>query len=245
METETTAAAMPRVVTREAWRRERIALLAREKELTRARDAVSAARRRLPMVEVDAPYTFQTARGPASLADLFDGRRQLAVYHFMFDPAWEQGCPSCSLLADNIGHLSHLHARGTSLVLVSRAPLERIEAFRARMGWTLPWASSHGTTFNHDFHATADEEVAPPEYNYRPAPGHRGELPGVSVFLRDGDRVFHTYSAYARGVEPLMGTFTWLDLTPFGRQEEWEDSPEGWPRTATYGWARHHDRYEG
>jgi predicted dithiol-disulfide oxidoreductase (DUF899 family) len=238
--------ALPPITTRDAWLDARRELLAREKELTRARDAVSAGRRRLPMVEVAKDYRFAGPAGEVALGDLFEGRRQLIVYHFMFDPAWEQGCPSCSFLVDGTGHLSHLHARGTTLALVSRAPLEKIEAFRARMEWTVPWYSSHGTDFNRDFHATIDDEVAAPMYNFREAHGgYRGELPGLSVFLREGGRVFHTYSAYARGVEPLMTAFHWMDLTPFGRQEEWEDSPEGWPKTPTYGWHRHHDRYVG
>jgi predicted dithiol-disulfide oxidoreductase (DUF899 family) len=243
--TENTVA-LPRVVSRDAWVAARKALLIKEKELTRARDALSAERRRLPMVEIENDYRFEGPAGPASLRDLFDERRQLIVYHFMFDPSWDQGCPSCSLVVDNIGNLTHLHARDTALVLVSRAPIARIEPFKARMGWTIPWFSSHPSDFNYDFHASLDDEVAPIVYNYREfsAP-HKGEAHGASVFLRDGDRIFHTYSAYARGTEVLLGTYNLLDLTPFGRQEEWEDSPDGWPQTPTMGWLRHHDRYHG
>jgi predicted dithiol-disulfide oxidoreductase (DUF899 family) len=248
------ARALPPVVSRDDWLAARKAHLAREKVLTRQRDALAAERRRLPMVRMEKDYVFEGPDGRVRLPDLFGGRRQLIVYHFMFDPddpppgqsgePWEEGCSGCSMLVDNIGHVAHLHARDTSLVLVSRAPLAKIEPFRRRMGWTLPWYSSFGSDFNYDFHATLDEDVAPVEYNFRPAPGAKGEAHGLSVFLRDGDAVYHTYSAYARGVEHLVGTVNFLDLTPYGRQEDWEDSPAGWPQTPTYGWGRHHDRYD-
>lgn len=248
------APALPPVVSRDDWLAARKAHLAREKALTRQRDALAAERRRLPMVRMEKDYVFEGPNGSVRLLELFEGRRQLIVYHFMFDPddpppgqsgePWEEGCSGCSMLVDNIGHLAHLHARDTSLVLVSRAPLAKIEPFRRRMGWTLPWFSSFGSDFNYDFHATLDEDVAPVEYNFRPAPGAKGEAHGLSVFLRDGDAVYHTYSAYARGVEHLVGTVNFLDLTPYGRQEDWEDSPAGWPQTPTYGWGRHHDRYD-
>ena len=249
-------------VSREEWLVARKALLAKEKEFTRQRDALSALRRRLPMVEIDKAYLFEGPDGTVRLLDLFEGRRQLIVYHFMFDPndpppgksgePWDEGCSGCSFLVDNIGHLAHLHARDTSLVLVSRAPLAKIIPFKARMGWTVPWFSSFGSDFNYDFHATLDEAVAPVEYNYRnqaelagKGESHfaQGEAHGLSVFLRDGDRIFHTYSTYARGVDPLNGTYNYLDLTPLGRQEDWEESPEGWPQAPTYEWVRHHDRY--
>ncbi len=251
----------PEVVPRETWLAARKVLLEQEKAHTRLGDALSAARRRLPMVRVDKDYRFHTAQGEVSLLDLFEGRRQLVVYHFMFDPddpppgssgePWEEGCSGCSMVADNIGHPAHLHARDTSLVLVSRAPLAKIEPFKQRMGWTLPWVSSHGSDFNYDFHVTLDESVAPVQSNFRDkaeleARGENwypGEQHGLSVFLRREEEVFHTYSTYARGVEQLMSTFIFLDLTPFGRQETWEDSPAGWPQTPTYGWMRHHDRY--
>ncbi len=244
-------ASLPTVASREEWLAARKALLQREKELTRQRDAVNAERRRLPMVRIEKDYVFEGPEGEASLLDLFDGRRQLIVYHFMFEPGGE-ACDGCSLFVDNVGHLAHLHARDTSLVLVSRAPLAKIAPFKARMGWTIPWFSSFGSDFNHDFHATLDEAVAPVLYNYRSkaelaekGESHfaAGEAHGVSVFLRDGDSVLHTDSAYARGVDLLNGTYNYLDLTPLGRQEDWEDSPEGWPQTPTYGWLRHHDRY--
>ena len=187
--------AYPQIVSRDEWLVARKVLLAKEKELTRHRDALNAERRQLPMVEIDKAYLFEGPDGKASLLDLFEGRRQLIIYHFMFDPSCDEGCPMCSFLADNIGHLAHLHARDTSLVLVSRAPLAKIEPFKARMGWTVPWYSSFGSDFNYDFHATTDEAVMPVEYNYRDratleALGQtyrvKGEQPGVSVFLRDG-----------------------------------------------------------
>ena len=254
----------PKIVSRDEWLAARKALLAREKEFTHQRDALNAERRRLPMVEIDKDYVFEGPEGSVRLIDLFDGRRQLIVYHFMFEPGapppgksgepWEEGCSGCSFVADNIGHLSHLHARDTSLVLVSRAPLSKIRPFKARMGWTIPWYSSFGSTFNYDFHVTAEEKIAPVQYNYQDkATLERkgqtyhlsGEQPGVSVFLRDDeDRVYHTYSAYARGLDLLDGTYIWLDLTPFGRQEDWEDSPSGWPQSPTHGWLRHHDKYD-
>jgi predicted dithiol-disulfide oxidoreductase (DUF899 family)/uncharacterized protein YndB with AHSA1/START domain len=248
----TTSLNRPKIVAREDWLAARKELLQQEKELTRQRDAVNAARRRLPMVRVEKDYAFQTPDGPRRLIDLFEGRPQLIVYHFMFDPEWEQGCPSCSWLVDNIGHLSHLHARNTTLVLISRAPLEKILPFKARMGWTVPWVSSFGSEFNYDFHVTMDEKVAPVEYNYRSkaellARGEvfftDGESHGVSVFLREGDGAFRSYSAYARGAEILLGTYNWLDLTPLGRQEDWEE-PAGRSDGPFMHCVRHHDRYE-
>jgi len=220
----------PTVVTRDEWLAARKELLVREKAATRAGDELSAARRRLPMVEIDKEYVFEGPAGRVSLLDLFEGRRQLIVYHFMFAPEWDEGCNACSVVADNVGDLAHLHARDTSFALVSRAPLSRIAAFEARMGWTLPWYSSSGSDFNYDFHATQDEAVAPVEYNYRSKAELieaglpymvSGETPALSVFLRDGDRVFHTYSAYGRGLEePTLGMYHLLDLTPLGRSEE-------------------------
>lgn len=248
--------AHPTIVSREEWRAERLRLLKKEKELTRQIDALAAERRRLPMVPVQDDYVFEGPEGEARLIDLFEGRDQLIVYHFMFDPGdpppgktepWTQGCSGCSGFADNIGHLAHLHARNTTLALVSRAPLGKIEPFRARMGWTIPWYSSFGSRFNYDFHVTLDESVARPEYNYVDKSGDstaRGELPGISAFLRVDGRVYHTYSAFARGLDRLGDTYSLLDLTPYGRQEDWEDSPEGWPQTPTHGWLRHHDKYE-
>jgi predicted dithiol-disulfide oxidoreductase (DUF899 family) len=230
-----------RVVSRERWLAERQALLAREKELTRLGDQLARERRALPWVRIDKPYVFDTPQGPRALAELFDGRRQLLVQHFMFAPGWEQGCKSCSFMADHHeGARLHLAQRDVTLLVVSRAPLADIERFRRRMGWQFAWVSSHGSDFNHDFgvHFTADElargEVA---YNYTRQPFPLEEAPGISVFWRDDDgTVFHTYSRFGRGVEVMMGTYHLLDLTPKGRDEE----------TLAYGmeWVRHHDRYE-
>lgn len=242
----------PKIVSRAEWLSARKKLLAQEKELTRHRDAVNTARRRLPMVLVEKDYVFEGTAGRARLFDLFGGRRQLIVYHFMFDPSWDEGCPSCSFVVDNIGHLAHLHARQTSLALVSRAPLAKIESFRKRMGWTVPWYSSFGSEFNYDFHVTVDEAVAPVEYNYRDKAElvrkgepyfTEGESHGLSVFLRDGGEGFHTYSTYARGTDLLAGSYNYLDLTALGRQEDWEDPP-GRSDGPVMHWLRHHDRYE-
>lgn len=231
----------PEIVSREEWLVEREKLLAREKELTRLRDALNADRRRLPMVEMEKGYVFEGPHGPAGLLDLFEGRRQLIIYHFMFRPDWENGCPSCTVWTDerSTGQLEHLHARDTTLVLVSRAPLARLEAYKTSRGWSIPWYSSHGSDFNYDFQVTLDSSVAPPVYNYRSKEEHvaRGtgyyfdgdepvELPGLSCFLRDGERVFHTYSVYGRGGETIGGAYYFLDLTALGRQEDWEE-PRG------------------
>jgi predicted dithiol-disulfide oxidoreductase (DUF899 family) len=233
---------LPKVVTRDEWLRERKALLAREKELTRARDALSADRRRLPMVEIEKDYRFQGPDGEATLLDLFEGRRQLMVGHFMFNPSWEDGCPSCSAGVDELskGLLEHLETRDTTLAYVSRAPIEKLERYRKKKGWThMRWYSSYGTDFNYDFKVTVDESVAPPEYNYKTKAEHEAagtgyyfegeepiEEPGLSCFLRVDDRVFHTYSTFGRGAEMLGGSYYWLDLTALGRQEEWEE-PKG------------------
>jgi predicted dithiol-disulfide oxidoreductase (DUF899 family) len=237
---------LPKVVSRDEWLTARKELLAEEKELTRARDALHTRRRELPMVEVDKEYIFEGPDGKVSLKDLFEGRRQLIVYHFMFGPDWDAGCPSCSILVDNIGHLSHLHARDTTLAVVSRAPLAKIEAYKERMGWTFPWYSSYGGDFNYDYHASLDASVAPVEYNFEvwEDPGEPGEAPGMSVFLRDGDSIFHTYSSYARGGDILIGTYNWLDLTALGRQEDWE-KPAGRSDGPFMGWVRRHDEYDG
>lgn len=254
---------LPKIVSRGEWLAACKELLTKEKELTRHRDALNAERRRLPMVRIDKDYAFEGPNGKANLLDLFDGRRQLIVYHFMFDPndppagqsgaPWDEGCPSCSFTADNIPHLAHLHARDTSLILVSRAPMVKIAPFKKRMGWSVPWYSSFGSDFNYDFHSTTDEAIAPVEYNFQDKATLEqkgetyhlsGEQPGLSVFLRDGDIVFHTYSTYGRGLDQLLGTYIYLDLTPFGRQEDWEESPDGWPQTPLHGWLRHHDKYD-
>lgn len=224
---------LPTIASREEWLEARTALLRREKALTRARDALSTERRELPMVEVEKRYRFTGPDGPATLLDLFEGRRQLIVSHFMFDPAWERGCPSCSAGADEMsdGLLDHLHTRDTTLAYVSRASLERIERYKAEKGWAFPWYSSYGSDFNADFGVTIDPADPAPTYNYAPLPDElRGpapvELPGTSAFLRDGERVFHTYSAFARGAEWYGGSYAFLDVTALGRQEEWEE-PKG------------------
>jgi predicted dithiol-disulfide oxidoreductase (DUF899 family) len=228
---------LPDVVSRDEWLAARKELLAKEKEATRARDALNAERRRLPMVEIEKDYVFEGPSGKVGLLELFEGRRQLIVRHFMFDPSWEDGCPSCSAGADEIsdGLLEHLRTRDTSLAVVSRAPLEKIEDYKARRGWSFPWYSSYGSDFNYDFHVTMDESVAPAEYNYRSKAEYEkagmaafmeGEQPGQSCFLREGDTVFHTYSSYARGAEMTGGSYYYLDLTALGRQEDWEE-PKG------------------
>ena len=234
------------IVSRQDWLMARRSLLAKEKELTHARDALAAERRAQPMVRVETEYSFEGPDGRATLLDLFGSRSQLIVYHFMFDPSWDEGCRSCSLFADTFaGTLVHLAARDTAFAVVSRAPLAKIEPFRRRMGWSFPWFSSYGTEFNYDFHVTLAQAVGSNEYNFANAAAlHRagklwsteGELPGLSVFLREGKEIFHTYSAYSRGLDALMGVYNFLDLTPLGRQ----DLPEGNPQ----GWVRHHDRYE-
>src|SRR6266542_1862940 len=218
---------LPQVVSRDEWLVARKKLLAEEKAMTRARDALSTKRCELPMVKIDKDYMFEGPHGTASLLDLFDGRRQLIVQHFMFDPRWEDGCPSCSAAADEFsdGLLEHLHTRDTTFAAVSRAPLEKIERYKAKKGWTFPWYSSYGSDFNYDFHVTLDESVLPVEYNYKTAEelardaAARGypqweqpfELHGLSCFLRVGDDVCHTYSTYARGVESLGGSYYYLD----------------------------------
>jgi predicted dithiol-disulfide oxidoreductase (DUF899 family) len=231
--------AHPEVVSRTEWQEARKALLRKEKELTRSRDELSAERRRLPMVRVEKDYRFTAADGELGLLDLFEGRRQLIVQHFMFDPEWEEGCPSCTAAADENapGFREHLANRDTSFAVVSRAPIEKLERYRAAKGWTFRWVSSFGSDFNYDFHVTIDASVRPVEFNYRDLDELRSvgmgwlgegssEQPGFSAFLRDGDEVFHTYSTYARGMEAVGGSYYFLDLTALGRQEEWEE-PKG------------------
>lgn len=227
---------LPHIVTRAEWLAAREKLLAKEKAATRARDELNADRRGLPMVEVDQDYLFDGADGKATLLDLFDGRAQLIVYHFMFAPEWDAGCRSCSAFLDQIGHLAHLRARGTTFVAVSRAPFTRILPFKARMGWVVPWFSACGGEFNRDFAAS----FAGPD-------GRVQDRPGLSCFLRDGDRVFHTYSTFDRGLDGIGSTTSLLDLTALGRQEEWE-RPRG--RASALGApagsdrVRYHDEYE-
>jgi predicted dithiol-disulfide oxidoreductase (DUF899 family) len=242
----------PEVVTQSEWLEARKALLAREKELTRLRDELSAERRRLPMVEIEKDYRFTGPDGEVGLADLFEGRGQLLIYHFMWLADQGAGCPSCSFLVDNIGDVRHLHARDTTLALVARGPFEDIDGYRRRMGWNIPLYSSLGSDFNYDFHVTIDSDVAPVEYNYRGGaelakdPAWRdwkGEMPGTSAFLREGDRVFHTYSSYARAGDIQIGTYNWLDLTARGRQEKWEQPPGRNDGSRGMEWLRRHDEY--
>jgi predicted dithiol-disulfide oxidoreductase (DUF899 family) len=230
-----------RVVSREEWIRERMAHLAREKEFTRLRDRLSAERRELPWVKVEAPYVFDGPSGPQSLAELFRGRRQLIVYHFMFDPSWDEGCKSCSFWMDNFdGTAVHLSHRDVSLVLVSRAPIATLEAYRKRMGWDLPWVSSAHNDFNRDYHVSftpEERDSGRAYYNYRDGSFPAPEAPGVSVFYKDDDgTIYHTYSCYARGLDMLNTAYHLLDLVPKGRDEA------GLP--SSMAWLRHHDRYE-
>ena len=211
--------AHPPIVTRDAWLTARKTLLAHEKELTKHYDRVSAERRRLPMVKLEKTYMFDGPEGKRSLYDLFDGHHQLIVYHFMFDPAWENGCDGCTGFVNELADLSMLPARDTQFVLISRAPLAKLQAYKARKGWERPWYSSFGSDFNYDFQVTTDT----------------GETHGLSVFFRIDDDVFHTYSTYNRGTESLTDSYRLLDVTPYGRQEDWEDSPAGWPQHPTYG----------
>jgi predicted dithiol-disulfide oxidoreductase (DUF899 family) len=223
---------LPRVAPQAEWQAALEELHQKEKRLTREHDALAAERRRLPRVRIDKDYVFQGPDGEVRLLDLFEGRRQLILYHFMFAPGvdgWpDAGCDGCSMVADQIPHLAHLHARDTSFAMVSLAPIEKIEAYRHRMGWEIPWYSSEGGDFNRDFGLTTDAY----------------EIFGLSVFIREGDEVFRTYFTSGRGVETLGTVWTLLDLTPLGRQEDWEDSPQGYLQTPRYGWWRRHDEYE-
>jgi predicted dithiol-disulfide oxidoreductase (DUF899 family) len=233
----------PKIASREEWLVQRKALLAREKELTRLRDAINAERRRLPMVKLDKEYCFTGPEGKVSLLDLFGGSRQLIVYHFMFGPDWEKGCMGCTGFVDALGDLSGLNERDTTFLLISRAPLPKLEAYKAEKGWDIPWYSSFGSDFNYDFHVTLDKSIAPLEYNFKGEAEMKekygeiqeGENHGLSVFFRIGDDVYHTYSVYARGTEGITDTYSLLDITPYGRQEDFEDSPPGWPQKPTYG----------
>jgi predicted dithiol-disulfide oxidoreductase (DUF899 family) len=230
----------PKVVSHEQWLKARFELLTAEKEFTRQRDALTSRRMAMPWERVEKHYVFDTPDGKRTLAELFDGRRQLLVQHFMLGPGWEQGCPSCSFMADHADGMNvHLNHRDVTMLAISRAPLDEIERFRDRMGWRFNWVSSNGNDFNRDFGVTfTPEEVATGEvhYNYGKWSDPQDELPGLSVFYRDDTgQVFHTYSTYGRGVEVMMGAYNMLDLTPKGRDEQDDD----------YGmqWVRHHDRY--
>jgi predicted dithiol-disulfide oxidoreductase (DUF899 family) len=230
-----------KVVSQTEWLAARKVFLETEKRFTRARDEVSRQRHELPWVKVDKPYIFDAPDGKETLADLFDGRSQMIVYHFMLGPGWEQGCPSCSYLSDHFdGATAHLAHRDVTFVAISRAPLAQIQAFRQRMGWRFKWVSSFGNDFNYDYHVSfpeADKAKGTVDYNYQSQPFRIEEMPGLSVFARnDRGEVFHTYSAYARGLDILVGTYNLLDLVPKGRDEA--NLP--W----TMAWVRHHDRYE-
>jgi predicted dithiol-disulfide oxidoreductase (DUF899 family) len=234
----------PPAVSREQWLVERKTLLTHEKELTKHCDCINAERRRLPMVKVEKDYVFDGPNGKRNFKTLFEGRRQLIVYHFMFDPSWDKGCPTCTRHVNALGDLSLLNDRDTTFVLVSRARLPKLEAYKVEMGWSITWFSSFGSEFNYDFHVTNDEKIAPIEYNYRskaelearkPPNAIEGEEHGLSVFFSLDDDIFHTYSVYARGTETLTDARSLLDVTPYGRQQDFEDSPPGWPQRPTYG----------
>jgi predicted dithiol-disulfide oxidoreductase (DUF899 family) len=231
---------LPKIATRDEWLAARRELLEKEKALTRRRDSLSTERRELPMVEVEKNYVFDGPNGPVRLIDMFDGRGQLIIYHFMFDPSWEDGCPSCTAGTDELspGFFEHLHTRNTSYAMVSRAPLAKLERWKTKKGWDIPWYSSYGTDFNYDFGVTIDRSVAPEQYNFRTREEFDAmgsdffdsdqpfEMPGRSCFLQVAGRVFHTYSQYARGLESTGGSYYFLDLTGLGRQEAWEE-PKG------------------
>ena len=225
--------ALPDVVTRYEWREARKRLLDLEKQATRERDALNARRRRLPMVRIDKEYLFDGPDGRVTLTGLFGDSRQLIIQHVMFGPDWDAGCPGCTAGIDEMsdGILTHLRSRDTAFVLVSRAPLDKLEKCRAVRGWTIPWYSSYDSDFNYDFEATLDRDRQQLSYNYKDDPGlledeDSTEVPGVSCFLRDDGQVFHTYSTWARGTDILGSTYSLLDLTALGRQEDWEE-PKG------------------
>ena len=230
----------PKVASQADWLAARKELLIKEKEFTRLRDELSRQRRELPWEKVDKEYIFDAPGGKETLAGLFGGRSQLIVYHFMFGPEWQEGCPSCSLLSDHIdGSMVHLNAREVTLLAVSRAPLAQIEAFKKRMGWRFKWVSSHGTDFNYDYHAsftTNEKSNGKVNYNYAMREFPSEEAPGTSVFYNDGTGgIFHTYSSYGRGLDILIGAYNYLDLVPKGRDED--------GLAFTMAWVRHHDRY--
>ena len=230
----------PKVVSQAEWLAARKELLSKEKEFTRLRDQLSRQRRELPWERVEKEYAFDGQNGKETLADLFGGKSQLIVYHFMFGPGWEEGCPSCSFISDHIdGSVVHLAARDVRLVVVSRAPLAQIEAFKKRMGWLFKWVSSYGSDFNYDYQVSMTKEEMEKGrvyYNYAMQQFPSEERPGASAFYKDGaDNIFHTYSTYARGLDILIGAYNWLDLAPKGRDED--------GLAYTMAWVRHHDKY--
>ena len=216
----------PDVVSRQPWQEKRRSFLKQEKEATRAQDALNARRRRLPMTLIDRPCTFGSTRGELQFADLFEGRPQLIIYHNMLAPGSDHVCPGCSYYCDHVGNLDHLHARRTTFAVVARATVAEIERVKSRLGWSFPWYSCFGTTFHKDF---VESE---------------GESFGLSVFIRRGNDIYQTYFTSGRGVEQPCNTFGLLDVTPWGRQETWEDSPEGWPQEPAHAWRRVHDEYD-
>jgi predicted dithiol-disulfide oxidoreductase (DUF899 family) len=218
---------MTQVVSQQEWQTALDSLRIKEKKQMRRQDALNAERRQLPRVKIDKPYVFTGAEGKAGLLDLFAGRKQLVIYSFMYAPDAINPCTGCSMMVDNMGHISHLHARDTSLVLVARSPYARLVELNERMGWQIPWFSSFESDFNQDFGATTAD----------------GEMFGVNVFIREGDEIYRTYQTSKRGAEYLGSIFTYLDLTPMGRQELWEDSPDDVPQTPPYQWWRLHDEY--
>ncbi len=228
-----------KIVSREEWIEARKQLLAKEKQLTRKREALAAERRQLPWVRVEQEYVFDSPEGKKTLAELFDGKSQLVVYHFMFGPEWQEGCPSCSFLMDHTdGMLPHLGQRDVAFAAVSRAPIGKIAAFQKRMGWKFRWVSSNSNNFNRDYQVsfTKDELANGVTYNFTLGGFPSTEAPGISVFYKQGDEIFHTYSTFARGLETLANTYNYLDLVPKGRDEDNLYMPMAW--------LRHHDRYE-
>jgi predicted dithiol-disulfide oxidoreductase (DUF899 family) len=240
MTTQGTTIQKPRVVSHEQWATERVAFMAKEKEFTRLRDELSRQRRGLPWEKVTKPYDFEGPRGKETLAELFEGRSQLVVYHFMFSPSWDEACKSCSFWADNFNGIDvHLAHRDITFLAISRAPLPKLEAYKKRMGWSFKWVSAAGSDFNYDFNVSFDAEAAKngtAYYNYGTGRKVQEEMPGVSVFYKDrnGD-IYHTYSAYSRGIDLVNGAYNYIDLTPKGRDEEVGKGMS---------WLRRRDQYE-
>jgi predicted dithiol-disulfide oxidoreductase (DUF899 family) len=238
--------AHPPIVSQEEWLSDRKKFLVREKEATKYIDKLNADRRRLSMVKVEKDYTFEGPNGPVTFLEMFEGRTQLVIYHFMFAPEWENGCPGCTGWVDAVGDLSLLNERNTTFALISRAPIEKLNAYKEKRGWDLNWFSSFGSMFNYDFHTSLDEGFAPVLNNYRTREQleekfgkdeerMKGEKPATSVFFRIESDIYHAYSTFDRGSENLTHSYALLDITPYGRQEDWEDSPDGWPQKPTYG----------